>query len=514
MPDLLVYDSVYQPTSVASINPVAAPGFAGIATLVAQANGFLLATWAAATSPIAPIVYDIYIQASAATGLFVGANLVQSSAGTQSFISQTALGALLVAGTNYFVGVRARDPQGNFSTSLVSLSAVSSGVAAGAPLTTSEIATIVSGVWDKARSAHVAVGSFGEAVDAKISTRADQTTVATINTKIGTPAANISADIAAAKVDTAAIKVKTDQLAFTGGNVNARANVVADKTGYELSGAATNLIADLVWEALRGSHFNPGTFGEALQGVISAVRASYLDNLPNLDVATSTLATAASVSGIQNNTNFVGIVPPVLVLPATGGPQKDYLISAMTFGADGSPKDPDNGKMFLEIVDQGGSPIVSQFNMTGVGTGQFEFTYSVVDTDPERILYFRFQYDMNSVTFKQIRIGEVQEFETKLDGLIIGMNDLLNRLTTGRALNLDNLDGQVSLLQTLAVAATQFGTLQTAIGTRASQASVAALPTAPQISAATWAENINAIASGQNAARQLRDAKIFSQIDF
>lgn len=38
---------------------------------------------------------------------------------------------------------------------------------------------------------------------------------ATINTKIGTPAASVSADVAAVKVDTAAVKVVTDQLVAT-----------------------------------------------------------------------------------------------------------------------------------------------------------------------------------------------------------------------------------------------------------------------------------------------------------
>lgn len=45
----------------------------------------------------------------------------------------------------------------------------------------------------------------------------------------------------------AAIKLKTDNLSFSGGNVNARAAVVADKSGYSLASSEHTSIAQAVW---------------------------------------------------------------------------------------------------------------------------------------------------------------------------------------------------------------------------------------------------------------------------
>lgn len=110
---------------VADLTP---PSFAGIATLVAQPNGCLLASWLAATDPTAPIWYDIFIQKATATGLFNSANLTYSTKLLSLKLFQDALGNYLAAGDTYFVGVRARDGVGNVDGNTVSLSAVSIGV--------------------------------------------------------------------------------------------------------------------------------------------------------------------------------------------------------------------------------------------------------------------------------------------------------------------------------------------------------------------------------------------------
>jgi hypothetical protein len=47
-----------------------------------------------------------------------------------------------------------------------------------------------------------------------------------------------------------AIKAKTDQLIFTSGNLNAIAQVVADKTGYSLTAGERTAIATAVESAL------------------------------------------------------------------------------------------------------------------------------------------------------------------------------------------------------------------------------------------------------------------------
>lgn len=145
--------------------------------------------------------------------------------------------------------------------------------------------------------------------------------------RLGAPAgASVSADVAAAKVDTAAIKVKTDFLpsatAGTAGGVfiagsNAAtsittaltANIVGNVTG-NLSGSVGSVtgltnasIADQVWDEVLSGHLTSGTTGfalnasgsagdpwsTALPGAYSAGTAGYIVGT-NLDVAVSSVS--------------------------------------------------------------------------------------------------------------------------------------------------------------------------------------------------------------------------------
>lgn len=115
-------------TPQACVADFAPPTFAGIASLLALANGALRAAWLAATDSTPPVVYDVYILAGSATGLFATGNRVLSAFGLQVDVFQLPDGSPLVAGTTYFVGVRARDAVGNLDSNVVSLSAISAGV--------------------------------------------------------------------------------------------------------------------------------------------------------------------------------------------------------------------------------------------------------------------------------------------------------------------------------------------------------------------------------------------------
>ena len=65
-----------------------------------------------------------------------------------------------------------------------------------------------------------------------------------------------------------------------GGRVDADAQVVSDKVGYELTGAEEDAIVDKVWNEAAAGHVTAGTFGK------------------RLDVDSSTLATAAAVAAL------------------------------------------------------------------------------------------------------------------------------------------------------------------------------------------------------------------------
>lgn len=104
------------------------PTFTGIASLVVQLNGSLLATWLAGSDATLPLEYEIYIKEGTATGLFSTANIAYITKNLSLYLFQLASGQLLEAGQTYYVGVRAKDAVGNRDNNLVSLFAVSTGV--------------------------------------------------------------------------------------------------------------------------------------------------------------------------------------------------------------------------------------------------------------------------------------------------------------------------------------------------------------------------------------------------
>jgi len=104
----------------------------------------------------------------------------------------------------------------------------------------------------------------------------------------------------------AAIQSKTDQLIFTGANLNANAQVVSDKTGYSVSGLSANVItaASINAAALNGKgDWNIGKTGYNVSSINAAVITSAV--APNLDVASSTLATTAALSAVATTVNTI-----------------------------------------------------------------------------------------------------------------------------------------------------------------------------------------------------------------
>ena len=125
MPVGNTFFSMSQSTPRTCVIDLVPPVFSGIQTLVPQLNGGLLAGWNPATDLDVPISYEVYIKKGTATGLFSVDPLLTYE--NSLFIMSLADGSLLEPAT-YFVGVRAKDSQGNLETNIVSLSAVSVGV--------------------------------------------------------------------------------------------------------------------------------------------------------------------------------------------------------------------------------------------------------------------------------------------------------------------------------------------------------------------------------------------------
>lgn len=429
----------------ASLPSSVAPTFAGISGLTQNADGSLQASWSAASLvPNPPVKYEIYIQQGSVFGLFNVLNLQNTTTKLTAKIEEDANGNVLQIGANYFVGVRAIDAYGNRETNTISLNQT---------ISFANFNTVASAVWDVVRATRNTLGTFGEAltarVDVDVSTRA-----ATADSRFANLDATVSSRLASA---------------------DTRLNSLSN-----------------------------------LDTTVSSRAATADTRFANLDATISSRATSAEVTAIQNNTNFVGIVPTSLILPKTGS--KDYPLYVRLFNSAGAPADPDLNQISLEIKDSSGGTVLASTLMTKTATGQYVYNYTVNSTDVEQSLYVFFTYAENSIAFNQVRATEVVEFESKLD-------TLLTLITPTRAGNLDNLDASVSSRSTQ----TSVTAINTKLGTPAGatmsadianiQAAVDAVPTAGENADAVWDEDVNAHATGTTTARTLKDAKIFSQID-
>jgi hypothetical protein len=119
--DILWDDTYYQSSSQACLVDLTPPTFAGLASITANADGSLTASWLAATDATAPISYDVYISPGSvsAVTLFVDANVVSTVRNLSATVFTDATAAVLVAADTYTMGVRARDAVGNEDSNLV-----------------------------------------------------------------------------------------------------------------------------------------------------------------------------------------------------------------------------------------------------------------------------------------------------------------------------------------------------------------------------------------------------------
>lgn len=128
MADILVEESFYMGTSSACVIDLTPPVFAGINFLDVESRGQIRAGWSAATDANNPIRYEVYIQASTATGLFNTVNITGITDKLQLDIFTLPDGSFLENGQVYYVGVRAVDALGNRDANTVSDDVISTGV--------------------------------------------------------------------------------------------------------------------------------------------------------------------------------------------------------------------------------------------------------------------------------------------------------------------------------------------------------------------------------------------------
>ncbi len=138
MPNILVNNNFYQGTTQACIVDLTPPTFAGIVAAAVQSRGQIRASWAAAIDATPPLRYEVYIQASTATGLFNVNNIIAITNKLQYDTFTMPDGSFLVNGTTYFLGVRAIDGVSNRDNNTISQSVISTGVSVNADVYNAE----------------------------------------------------------------------------------------------------------------------------------------------------------------------------------------------------------------------------------------------------------------------------------------------------------------------------------------------------------------------------------------
>ena len=126
--DYLFHHGVLQQTSQACIVDLIPPTFAGITALTIESGSQFRAKWAAGTDVSLPVRYEVYIRPDTSSGLFNTANIIAITDRLQFDIFTLPDSSFLVAGSTYYVGVRAIDAVGNRNTNTAMLSAISPGI--------------------------------------------------------------------------------------------------------------------------------------------------------------------------------------------------------------------------------------------------------------------------------------------------------------------------------------------------------------------------------------------------
>jgi hypothetical protein len=389
-------------------------------------------------------------------------------------VAVSSRAATLNPGDVWDVPVVGHALSGSFGELLdVPVSTRSSAIAVSALPTEAEIATAV---WDEPAASHTSLGSFGRNLDARVSLVETESNanarelglssdIAGLESKIGVPVVTVSADISAVKAQTNAtegkvddVKSQTDQLGFTGGNVNANAQLVSDKTGYALSSVAEASVVGKVWDEAVAGHATAGSTGKALSDAAAgaspaSVADAVWDESRAAHVAVGSFGEAldAKITSRATQADLAAIVASV---------------AAMELKVD-------------QVINQTDAPAIenavwdsSKSGHTGVGS-------------------FGESNQGNLTTGRAALLDNLSRLDvavsTRADGTTAGdiladTNALELRLTAPRAANLDNLDAAVS-----------------------SRATPITAPTASQIADAVWDEGLSGHVVAGSAGLKLGD---------
>jgi hypothetical protein len=487
-------------TAVQNTTP---PTFGGVTSAVANSDGSITASWSAATGSAAtPIRYKVYAALGASvspTSLFVAANLVEEAPSTWTMARFYQLGdqaTFFNPGSTYTVGVRAFSAENITETNTVTTNVT---------VTSINYNTLPGTIWDQLQSAHTVTGSFGKAIQGSIEgdlTVQRANNLDNLDTSVSSRLA-ASSYVAPDNADIATIVATTNKFQFDGSNnVKANAEVVSDKTGYSLTPSEEAAISVAVWAALQSANTTSGSFGAALQGVITAVRANNLDNLDttvssratqtSVDTAVSQTTASALAAAIWNaavaSYNMAGSfgaqlqnsssTPASIATAVWAALQASNTVSG-SFGA------ALQGSVDVAVSSrQSAATALSQYNtlLSDIGA---------IPTDPLLTTDSRLDYLDAHISATQTASTALTQYNTIVAGLVSIEGDIA-AIPTNPVLTtdsrLDYLDAHISATQTAATALTQYDTLVSDID---------AIPTNPVLTTDSRLSNLDATVSSR-----------------
>jgi len=141
----------------------------------------------------------------------------------------------------------------------------------------------------------------------------------------------------------------------------------------------------------------------------------------------------ASVSNIQNNTSFSGIVNSKITTPPEGSDPKTYKLYALVFDNGGIPADTDTDNVEIIITDNEGNVIIQDNMVSLPEVGAYSYNFEVAHDQTPGPIIVRFTYVLQGENFIQMRSSEIFDIDYS-----VSLADIKN--------DTENIEGKIDII--------------------------------------------------------------------
>ena len=141
----------------------------------------------------------------------------------------------------------------------------------------------------------------------------------------------------------------------------------------------------------------------------------------------------ASVSNIQNNTSFSGIVNSKITTPPEGSDPKIYKLYALVFDNGGIPADTDTDIVEIIITDNEGNVIIQDNMVSLPEVGAYSYDFEIAHDQTPGPIVVRFTYTLQGESFVQMRSSEIFDIDYS-----VSLADIKN--------DTENIEGKIDII--------------------------------------------------------------------